>query len=217
MHNTEFVAWLIGYLLLRRCKTEAQQKAGWEDTEKRIIRSHINLTNEVDQGSLTIVNSWIFNDIENMENTETASSLVLRDFKRKPIISGSEVAFFLQGFFEISGGNKDKHIVSLNKAQAELIMNEMERNVDGLSPDVLQFYWTLRKFRTSDDSELDTTEIQQQLNALFHHVIDNSYGHTDAQKAELQIVHDSYKTMNQALNQAPNNDLDQNMSSVARC
>jgi hypothetical protein len=196
MFNTEFNAWLHGFLLLSARRVLAPQ-------HRRVIEAHIKLTQSVENNRLTIVNAWIAENISDAFFADQAQyqqlkALVQRDFELKPIISGTELAFFLQGYFEIEGASParldEDNSMPLNREQAQLIIRQIERNVDGLDDVVHNLYSDLRGLMSSTNAHLDTTELRKELNDLFEHVVDPSYGFDKAKNEQLQAIHDEYKS-----------------------
>lgn len=187
MFNSEFNAWLHGFLSL------AQPQSVTAD-QIRIIRAHINLCHEVCHGALTVVNSWIHSDMREpwADQFQHLVRLVARDFNRKPLVSGSEVAYFIQGFFEIE---RSEHTNTLNVSQCKEIIAMMDCNIDGIESTLLDFYWEMRAVVASGDVEarLDSAIIKARVNSLFQHVIDPSYGFTWERSAELQMIHSGVK------------------------
>jgi hypothetical protein len=200
MYNTDFCAWLQGYLALIADATWLAEFGDvWSPAVRRVIRAHINLTRESSSGhALTITHSWLDRELDTLDWSVLAG-LVRKDFVRKPILSGFEAAYYLQGFFEVATAGRLPALLTLNRTQSSTICRELERNVDGLPPPLLDFYWQLREFQEKQDtpSELDTQDIQATLNRLFVHVIDDSYGFDDETRAKLQLAHDAHKAPDQ--------------------
>jgi hypothetical protein len=183
MLNTEFTSWLHGFFVLAAPQSLTSAQI-------RIIRAHIDLCHEVCNGALTVVNSWIHNDLKEGKNDQLQNlmRLVARDFNRKPLVSGTEVAYFIQGFFEIESTERTN---SLTVSQCKEIKLMMNRNVDGIESSLLDFYWEVRAVLGSGDvnATLDTASIKERVNSLFQHVIDPSYGFSEERNAELQLIH----------------------------
>ena len=203
MLNTEFNAWLHGYFTLIRPR-------GRELTlvQNTIIRSHIDLVHEACEGVLTITNACIYEALQPADKNSVGNlnrhlvafiNTVASDFERKPISSGAEVAYFLQGFFEIG---EEPQTRSWSRDQCRAVLAVMNRNVDGLHPLLLNVYWKIRRFLSTESSEgegtLETSEIKRHINGLFEHVIDPSYGFSEERTTQLQAIHDAYKPLTDA-------------------
>jgi hypothetical protein len=155
------------------------------------------LVSAATEGYLTITTSWILNQVlDSSLSWEQLVDCVTCEFQRKPIISGAELAYYLQGYFEISlprrkAINSDTSSHAFSVLQAHKIIKVFEQNVDGMHPILLNFYWNMRKFVVTNT--FVSTDIEVLLNGLFLHVIDDSYGYSAEKTAQLQVIHDKYK------------------------
>jgi hypothetical protein len=214
MFNTDFCAWLQGYLALVLDATWlTKPDDAWTPAVRNVIRAHIKLTRESSPDrALTITNAWIYRELDTLA-WKNLMLLVRKDFQRKPILSGFEAAYYLQGYFEIAAALRPAKSLTLNYAQTATICRELERNVDGLLRPILDFYWQMREFQSACDAaaaaateheppELDTQAIQISLSEMFLHVIDESYGFSEQTRADLQLVHDAYKEPAKQVEQA---------------
>jgi len=180
MLNTDFVSWLSGYLLLL-CGDDddcgVSCKVAWTSKHIEIVKAHLNLVFRTTGGKLTFLNFKLFHELATIPFDELRT-LILHDFRLKPIISGSELSFFLQGYFEIGGEENVIRGFTLN--QAEIITKEYQRNVDGLNVVTQGLYWDLQKFIDQHDQQdkyhgkkilFPTVGLAASLNTLFHHVV----------------------------------------------
>ncbi len=196
MYNTDFTAWLYGYIALSKSQPAS---ICWTAAEKRIVKAHVNLVHEATHGELTITNDWIRQDLDGVVWQDLVD-LVGKQFQQKPIISGVELAYFLQGYFEISQprrkASSDINSRGLARQQADSILFQMERNVDGMHSTLRNLYWKLRDFvdDPSGPETFATDATEAALNSMFQHVIDNSYGFDEATHLKLQAIHDEYKS-----------------------
>jgi hypothetical protein len=187
MFNTEFNAWLQGFLLVADPKILTERQC-------KIIKSHIRLTSETCNGELTLTNAWIFENIDcfDVKTLVTLVTLVRRDFYRKPIMSSHEISYFVQGVLEIG-----EELQFFTPEQCHVIAEEIERNVDGLNQTVSILYWNLRDCEDDNTNFNKLKELRADMNELFHHVIDPSYEFGEEKASKLQKVHDSYKEVDE--------------------
>lgn len=161
MYNTEFTSWLAGYVLLGNPKTLSQQ-------QRDCIRKHARLCEYVENGKLTVTNFVFLNDMDRLDD-DLIFAHAVHQYRCIPAPTSNELCYFLQGVFEIG----DVHV--WDRDVAELCMEEMDRNVHGLDPELLKLYYRLKDFLKSEQDSLDLCDVKRDLEGVFQHAIDPSY------------------------------------------
>jgi hypothetical protein len=180
MRNTEFTAWLQGFLSLDPAPTEPLTAR-----QRSIIKAHANLLNAVEEGRFTTTNYWIWCDIEEDEaiDKQTLVRMVRKQYLQKPWPSSNELCYFLQGFFEIADGAS-----VWTPAQRRIVLRELDRNLDGLMPMMIALQQLIHDFHGPEPMPIQ--HISDSLNSAFLHDVDPSYGFSAEKNAQLRDIHD---------------------------
>lgn len=169
MRNSELISWLAGYLLLAKPSTLTPQT-------HRMIKTHALLCEYTEKGRLTVTNHMILHDLAEL-SLDDLSSHVLLQYRTLPSPSSEELCYFLQGCFEL-----EPELSAWDRATAEVVCEELDRNVFGLEPALLRLYYLLQRFIDSDDPLFDCGPLRHELMGVFQHVIDLQYDY-DAEVA----------------------------------
>lgn len=164
MRNTEFISWLAGYILLAKPSTLTQEA-------RKITNAHARLCEYTEKGCLTVTNHMILHDLSELD-LAALSSHVLLQYKTLPSPSSEDLCYFLQGFFEL-----EPVIDAWDRNVAELVCEELDRNVYGLQPALLRLYYTLQRFIDSDAPVFNCGSLRNIIGGIFQHVIDPQYGY----------------------------------------
>jgi hypothetical protein len=173
MYTTELIAWLSGFVHTQSALSPQQQ---------RIIANHIELCYTVTEGEVTP--AIVALKMLPSASFATLRRIVLCEYRKLPCPGPREVIYFVQGVFEIGG------IQCLNKMQAWVILDELERNVHGMHPCLIELCDKLLGFVNNNTDEhefIDLKETIQAVNAVFQHDIDNTY---TGDPQVLQAIHD---------------------------
>jgi len=179
MLNCEFTWWCWGFL----CLDEVDDDYDFTLKHRAIIKAHIELCKAVEKDRLTISNVWILENIAELSLSQLLQS-VQATIGRMPSPKQTDIAYFLQGFFEITGAT------TLSHQQRNIIMQVFESNDLGLGPQFIAIYKELREIDDQRGYTMDATKYKDFLNALFVHVIDNTYGGSEEDKQKWQSIHD---------------------------
>ena len=162
MRNTELISWLAGYLLLAKPSKLTPET-------RRTIEAHARLCEYTEKGRLTVTNHMILHDLSELCLADLSSHVLLQ-YRTLPSPSSEELCYFLQGCFEL-----EPELSSWDQAAAEVVCEELDRNVFGLQPALLRLYYLLQRFIDSDDPLFDCGPLRLELMGVFQHVIDAQY------------------------------------------
>jgi len=165
MENYDFVSWVYGYVSMVRLESSFDAATCWTARQREIILEHCKLVEKTTGGFVTVFNAIVLNSIDKIA-WKHMESAVEKEFRKKPVFGCDEVCYFLQGYFEISEASP-----GYNTKQAQFILSEMDRNIDGLDRIGMATYWALRKFLQSGEKKYDTTQLTKDLNESFEHLV----------------------------------------------
>ena len=167
MRNTELTSWLAGYLLL--CKPSMLSEEA-----RQTIDAHARLCEYTEKGRLTVTNHMIRHDLLQLALPELADHVLLQ-YRSLPSPSSEDLCYFLQGCFEL-----EPQLAAWDKDAAALICEQLDRNLFGLQPALLQLYYMLQGFLDSDAITFDCNSVKEELSGVFQHVIDPGYDYDPA-------------------------------------
>ena len=153
--------WICGYFDIAFCNKLTDKQ--WE-----MVQRHFELMLVVSQYRPSIVAT-------NLDNNAQLSYMCHSQIEGvRP--TESEIMYYIQGFFEISGVTD--HI--LDKRQQQLIVNLFLHNNTGISYRGIDIFISVCQ---------NKMQLQSQLNEIFVHDIDQSYGLTDEELEKANQVH----------------------------
>ena len=161
MLNRQFFFWICGYFDL--CGNTQLTQHQWQ-----IVIRHFKLMLSVTNYRPSVV-------AVNLNHDDNLAWLCRSQIENcRP--SESEIMYYIQGFFEISGFEG-----KLTKAQVKKIVDLFMFNNTGISPAGIEVFCAVGN---------NTPELQGLLNAMFENQIDNSYGLSEKEMIETQKIHD---------------------------
>ena len=164
MLNREFFYWIVGYFDLADTCTLSEDQ--WE-----MVQRHLELMLNVSRFRPSLVAIMLENEPEDLVHLCRSQILGTRP-------SESEICYYLQGYFEISGATK------INETQRDKIIDLFLLNNIGLSYRGVDIF--VHVVRNSDN-------LKDLLNDIFQHAIDISYGLSDEEMILTQRIHDGEK------------------------
>ena len=180
MYCEDFLCWLSGFILLLHDEETITER------QKQIILSHAKLCYSTEEGFVTPFILRFINNIHNIESDEICG-ICTNAFVVKQHMNSRELAYFIQGYFEI---NETSNYLSVENAR--LIKYEMDKNISGFGDPLHTIYNILDKM-TNDNINKSAQDISDILEDIFIHAIDPSYNFTDEKNKQLQEIHDEYK------------------------
>jgi hypothetical protein len=187
MQNEDLIVWLWGYLVVAACE---QTKHEFGHNQKHVLRAHLNLVRACTQNRLTVLNEWMNQHIETL-SIATITPYVQHYVQLQGPMTGHQVVYFLQGYFELSQVSIES---GYSRQQCQALMKEIQ-NIDGIDYPIWMLLKEIQHFIRTATTELDrypTKHMFACIRGMFRFVIDPSHGLHPTKHAEMSKIHNEY-------------------------